>query len=219
MMSGVSSTKGKSAALAKTDLVEPFAHRTVMKRPVLSASGEDEAMKNVNLPKEGAPTNAKGRLNEGDLEKALQSADLLQCDDVTPLKDGTVHQIGEGSRLNGVLNPQTEGPAPRKSNHVLWTDGPVPQTDVLRLPPIGVLNPPKGPNDLSDEGLRNVGAPQKENAHLNAGALPRDKDHRKQDALLKDKRRQRGDAPSRDNGRRCEDGAEKKDKVRTHGPT
>jgi len=91
-MSGVSSTKGKSAALAKTDLVEPFAHRTVMKRPVLSASGEDEAMKNVNLPKEGAPTNAKGRLNEGDLEKALQSADLLQCDDVTPLKDGTAHQ-------------------------------------------------------------------------------------------------------------------------------
>lgn len=109
-MSVVLSTKEKSADRAKTDLVEQSANQIVMKKPVRNASGE-EVMRNVNLLKESAQTNVKGLLNEGNLEKAHQSADLLQCGVEIPLRDGIAQQKENGSHRKDVLNPQRGDPA------------------------------------------------------------------------------------------------------------
>jgi hypothetical protein len=215
-MSVVLSTKEKSADLAKTGLVEQCANQIVMKRQVLNASDEGEVTKNVNLPKESAQTNVKGQLNEGDLEKAHQSADLLQCGVVIPLRDDIARQKEEGSHPKNVRNPQREDRARRRDDPVLWTDGPAPRTTEDHSLPIDA---PSLPNDLRDADLPNEGVPLRENAHRNVDVLLKDKDLRTRDAPPKDKGRQKEDAPSRDSARRLEEGAEKKDKVRTRGPT
>lgn len=212
--------KEKSAGLAKTGLVEQSANQIVMKRPVLNESDVDEVMKNVNLLNENAQTNVKGQMNEEDLEKAHQSADLLQCGvaihlDIDLLKE-------EGNRPKGVLNLQTGDPAQQTEDLDLWTDDPAPRTTDDPPHPIGA---PSLLSDLKDAGLLNEGVPLKENAPLkenvplNVDALPIDKDLLKQDAPPKDKEHRKEDALLKDSGRQLEEGVEKKDKVQTRGLT